>query len=90
MPLYEYQCKNCGFKFDEIRKIEDRKKPTESYCPKCNEKKIELKIGECGILFGFHGSTIQSKAPDEFKSILKNVKKNYGGKGGELTKGIEL
>jgi putative FmdB family regulatory protein len=32
MPLYEYLCKKCGHRFEEIRKFSD-KQP--SKCPKC-------------------------------------------------------
>jgi putative FmdB family regulatory protein len=32
MPLYEYLCKKCGHRFEEIRKFSD-KQPTK--CPKC-------------------------------------------------------
>lgn len=32
MPLYEYVCKKCGHRFEEIRKFSD-KQPTK--CPKC-------------------------------------------------------
>jgi putative FmdB family regulatory protein len=33
MPLYEYECKECGQRFDELRKSEDRTKPAP--CPRC-------------------------------------------------------
>jgi putative FmdB family regulatory protein len=32
MPIYEYQCKKCAHRFEEIRKFSD-KHPTK--CPKC-------------------------------------------------------
>jgi putative FmdB family regulatory protein len=32
MPLYEYLCKKCGHRFEEIKKFSD-KQPTK--CPKC-------------------------------------------------------
>ena len=32
MPLYEYQCRSCGHRFEVIRKFSD---PPEKTCPKC-------------------------------------------------------
>lgn len=37
MPIYEYKCKNCGYKFDELQKITD--KPLR-ICPQCNKPKL--------------------------------------------------
>lgn len=33
MPLYEYECESCGYRFDEMSKIDDRHQPRS--CPKC-------------------------------------------------------
>ena len=33
MPLYEYQCEECGQRFERIRKFSDP--PLEEPCPKC-------------------------------------------------------
>src|SRR4030081_2411462 len=32
MPLYEYQCDQCGHRFEKIQKFSD---PLEDTCPKC-------------------------------------------------------
>ncbi len=32
MPLYEYECKSCGHRFEKIQKFSD---PLETQCPKC-------------------------------------------------------
>lgn len=34
MPLYDYQCKGCGGKFDEFRPINEREK---CKCPTCGK-----------------------------------------------------
>ena len=36
MPIYEYQCKSCGEKFEAHRKIMDS--DSELKCPKCGKK----------------------------------------------------
>ena len=33
MPLYEYQCEDCGERFERIRKFSDP--PLDEPCPKC-------------------------------------------------------
>ena len=33
MPIYEYECETCGFKFDLLRKVGEA---TEVTCPKCH------------------------------------------------------
>jgi len=36
MPIYEYQCTNCGKKFEAYRKITDSH--SEIKCPRCGKK----------------------------------------------------
>ena len=37
MPMYEYQCKNCNFKFEQIQKINDE--PLKN-CPECQQPEL--------------------------------------------------
>ena len=39
MPLYEYQCKKCGHRFERIRKFSD---PPVKKCPECGGKVAQL------------------------------------------------
>jgi len=39
MPLYEYQCGNCGKIFEMLRRIKDA--DTDLECPVCRSKKVE-------------------------------------------------
>ncbi len=39
MPLYEYQCKKCGFRFEKLQKFSD---PPPSKCPECGGKITQL------------------------------------------------
>ncbi len=32
MPIYEYHCQNCGHRFEELKRMEDR---GTAVCPKC-------------------------------------------------------
>jgi len=42
MPLYEYQCKDCGHRFDALRPIKDADKPI--VCQKCTSDHTERQI----------------------------------------------
>ena len=37
MPLYEYECKKCGHRFEEIQQFRD---PPIKKCPKCKKGKV--------------------------------------------------
>ena len=39
MPLYEYQCKKCGFRFEKLQKFSD---PPPAKCPECGGKITQL------------------------------------------------
>jgi putative FmdB family regulatory protein len=47
MPIYEYQCKKCGHRFEKILKFSD-KQPTK--CPECGGK-IEQVISAPAVQF---------------------------------------
>lgn len=37
MPIYEYKCQACGYKFEELQKISD---PELTICPHCQQPKL--------------------------------------------------
>ena len=79
MPLYEYQCSGCGATFDKFSSIADRNIPTEEPCPQCGENKVTQKIGVTPLADPVRLGRI--KAPEGFRDVLRNVKKNtYGSK----------
>ncbi len=41
MPIYEYQCKDCGEKFEKLVFLSH---PETVYCPKCESENTEKKI----------------------------------------------
>lgn len=48
MPTYEYQCENCGYKFEKFQKMSDK---ALNECPKCG-KEIRRLIGAgMGVIF---------------------------------------
>ncbi len=46
MPIYEYQCKACGHKFEAIQKISDA--PL-SECPSCNKPELKKLVSAAGF-----------------------------------------
>ena len=48
MPLYEYQCRKCGHRFEEIQKYSDR--PIKR-CPKCRKGTVDKLISAPAVQF---------------------------------------
>ncbi len=51
MPIYEYQCRNCGKAFELLRSLKDADEPME--CPQCHVRALERQFssfaaGGCG------------------------------------------
>lgn len=77
MPLYEYKCDGCGDIFDKMSSIADRNIPTEEPCSKCGEMKVRQNIGPTPLADPVRLGRI--KAPEGFRDVLRNVKKNHRG-----------
>jgi putative FmdB family regulatory protein len=43
MPIYEYQCKNCNYHFEQLQKVDD--KPLLK-CPQCGQLKLSKLISK--------------------------------------------
>ena len=52
MPIYEYYCKDCNFKFEVLKSMKENSSTVE--CPKCN-KVTEKQVSSLGGLV-FKGS----------------------------------
>jgi putative FmdB family regulatory protein len=48
MPLYSYECDNCGVQFDKLQKFSD--KPIRR-CPECSKNTAKRVIQPAGIIF---------------------------------------
>ena len=46
MPLYEYECEECGFKFEQLQKMTDEALVE---CPKCAKKSLRKLISATGF-----------------------------------------
>lgn len=85
MPLYTYQCDNCGVVFERQQKFDD--KPIKR-CPECGKSTVRRVIQPAGIIFKGSGwyktdsrssssSTISSGSSS--KSSKKSEAKSEGG-----------
>ena len=48
MPLYEYECRACHHRFEQIQRYSD---PLVRKCPKCGKKKVEKLLSAPGVQF---------------------------------------
>lgn len=39
MPIYEYKCQKCGFRFEKLQRFSD---PPPGKCPECNGRVVQL------------------------------------------------
>lgn len=60
MPTYEYVCKNCGYRFEELQSIAAEPIKT---CPQCEKDTVErLVSGGAGLIFKGSGFYITDYA----------------------------
>jgi putative FmdB family regulatory protein len=48
MPIYEYECKNCGTRFDRMQPITS---DPVKVCPNCGEEQVRRVIQPVGVIF---------------------------------------
>ncbi len=68
MPIYEYQCQNCGYLFEELQSMKEE--PLVK-CPNCGKNQLKKLIGSGGIIFkgsGFY-QTDYKKADSKKENI---------------------
>ncbi len=60
MPIYTYQCENCGVRFERQQKFSD---PPLTRCPECSKKALRKVYMPVGIVFkgsGFYATDHKS------------------------------
>lgn len=93
MPIYTYQCENCGVRFERQQSFSE---PALTRCPECNKKSLRKVYTPVGIVFkgsGFYatdhrspsgGGRSGSKSGEAEKKAEKSeTTKSSGGEGGE-------
>ena len=67
MPTYEYECKECGHKFEVFQKMSDLKLVE---CPKCPGKLRRLIGAGTGVIFKGEHSGGDWKSPESKEASL--------------------
>lgn len=52
MPIYEYQCQDCGHRFEVVMTIHEREKAKRPPCPKCRSTKVEQRLTPIHVVTG--------------------------------------
>jgi putative FmdB family regulatory protein len=80
MPTYEYLCRNCGFRFEELQSIKDEPLV---HCPECNTDSLARVMGAgSGIIFKGSGFYLTDyKKSNSTVSKKDEVKKTDGASG---------
>ncbi len=72
MPVYTYQCENCGVRFDHQQKFSD---PPLTRCPECSKKTLRKVYTPVGIVFkgsGFYATDHKSPSGQGRSSSAKS------------------
>ena len=75
MPLYEYECKKCGHRFEKIQKFSD---PMLKKCPECGGK-VEQMISAPAIQFKGSGWYVNDYAKKASPATASAKNGNEGG-----------
>jgi len=76
MPLYEYQCKKCGHKFERIQRFSD---PLVKKCPECGGK-VEQVLSAPAVQFKGSGWYVTDYAKKGSSGSKGESKSNSDGK----------
>lgn len=70
MPIYEYQCQDCGHQMELIQKMSD---PPASDCPACNKPALKKKVSAAAFrLKGGGWYETDFKSGDKKKNLVEN------------------
>ena len=83
MPTYQYECEKCGYSFEELQSMTDKKLKK---CPKCGRNSLARLIGGgSGLIFkgtGFYQTDYKNKGSSasakETKAETKKAPKDCG------------
>ncbi len=76
MPVYAYQCNNCGVQFERIQKFSDD--PIRR-CPECEEEAVRRIIQTAGIIFKGSGWYVKDSKSSNSAAPGKSSEKSEKG-----------
>jgi putative FmdB family regulatory protein len=74
MPIYEYECKKCGYRLEQLQKFGD--KPLIE-CPKCHKSTLQKLISTAGFQLkgsGWYTTDFKGKGEQKEKQIKETSK----------------
>tara|TARA_Y100001963_G_scaffold29596_1_gene40261 strand:- start:249 stop:515 length:267 start_codon:yes stop_codon:yes gene_type:complete len=80
MPLYDYECQECEYQFEEFKTIAKMDVPLNEPCPECNKsgsmKRIigSTQVADPTLLESTKGRV---KTTSEFREVMTRIKKNH-------------
>jgi putative FmdB family regulatory protein len=80
MPVYSYQCENCGVRFDRYQKFTEQ--PL-AWCPECGKKALRKVYSPVGIVFkgsGFYATDHRSPSGASYAAGKTGEKSSEGEK----------
>jgi putative FmdB family regulatory protein len=80
MPIYTYQCENCGVRFDRQQSFSD---PILKQCPECSEEALRKVYTPVGIVFkgsGFYSTDNRSPSGNRPKKEKSSPENNVSDK----------
>jgi putative FmdB family regulatory protein len=90
MPVYSYQCDNCGYSFERRQKFTD---PHITVCPNCHKKRVRKLLTTPSIVFkgsGWYSTDHRSPSGAHTGgSSSSSVKKSSDGTADKTTEKVE-
>lgn len=75
MPLYIYECKSCGKRFEVVERLQDKGAFLQSGCPDCDGDLMTV-IGAPVIkTYGIYNG--MKKMPEDFKYRMTQIRKEH-------------
>lgn len=76
MPLYEFQCKNCGSIKEQFYKIAERPNKAVLNCEMCGgNKEFEFLVSSPAVVYGVLSAA--KKMPSAFKNRMDEIRKTH-------------
>ena len=72
MPIYEYKCKDCGSKFEVLKRMSEN---GNEICPKCSSKKVKRLISSGGFILKGSGWYVTDYPSESRKKAMESEKK---------------
>lgn len=65
MPVYEFQCQDCGKKFDIVATLAEREAGLDPTCPKCGRKRARQIFSRFTLIAGSKTDEDFDEGPDD-------------------------